>query len=220
MQKTVGILPKVFPAEFMRTMTHLHGRYASEFCFYGFQKEFVILTGEYRKHSSNFVAWKYYEIFSLMAESRKSIFHGFVFWSYQMFHSLNFLLDHIKFYLPRCDIRKNYHVILQEKHTFRFNLRFTTSIPYCTRWNISCTKLKNVQLVEAENWTFKSKNSASILDRNSGIVKFDILYSHNEVQIFWKFTFLNIVSVTWSPDDATDHVQLSRSQPNFCITHE
>ena len=63
-QKTIGILSKVFPSEFMRTMTHLHRWYASEFCFYGFRKEFVILTCEHSERSPKIAAWKYYEIFS------------------------------------------------------------------------------------------------------------------------------------------------------------
>lgn len=52
-------------SEFMRTMTRSHRRYASEFCFYGFRKEFVILTFEYRKFPRNFVTGKHYETFSL-----------------------------------------------------------------------------------------------------------------------------------------------------------
>lgn len=51
-------------SEFMRTMTRSHRRYASEFCFYGFRKEFVILTCEYRKFPRNFNTGKHYEIFS------------------------------------------------------------------------------------------------------------------------------------------------------------
>lgn len=124
MQKTIGILPKVFPAEFMRTMTHLHGRYASEFCFYGFQKEFVILTGEYRKHSSNFVAWKYYEIlwniFSDGGIAEKYFSRlRIVKLSNVSFSKLSFRSHQILFATLWYSKRKNYHVILQKKHAIQ-----------------------------------------------------------------------------------------------------